>query len=418
MAEKNYIITQLQEDGSLLKLHPQTKAENVVYGNSNLQEAVSQVEGKVSTVEGQVSQLEEQVTGITGGGVVTGVKGEAETEYRKGNVNITKENLGLGNVNNVAITEDQVAQIGTNKTNVEANAAQIAINKADIATNTGNITTAQETANQALALAQQRASVHVFDTHAAMVSALKAANKTAYKVGDIILIKETNVDDYWISAVLDTNTGTYGYYELRVYEGDTPDLVDYQTKNLVTKVTVNGVEQKTVESAIQALKGYLDSVNVKAGTNETNIATNASAIQALQTKDGELQEAVNANTQKLATVEETANGAKSQSDTNKADIAKIVSGDTVVKKASQLETARNFTLEDDVTGTASFDGTGDVKISTTLKASGVTAGTYSAVTVNAKGIVTYGSQVIEVGTTGQTTPSASLAAGGLFFQEI
>lgn len=37
---------------------------------------------------------------------VTGVKGDEETEYRKGNVNITKENIGLGNVPNVA-TNDQ-----------------------------------------------------------------------------------------------------------------------------------------------------------------------------------------------------------------------------------------------------------------------------------------------------------------------
>ena len=37
-----------------------------------------------------------------GGGDVTGVKGNAESNYRKGNVNITPENLGLGNVNNTS----------------------------------------------------------------------------------------------------------------------------------------------------------------------------------------------------------------------------------------------------------------------------------------------------------------------------
>ncbi len=56
--------------------------------------------------------------------------------------------------------------------------------------------------------------------------------------------------------------------------------------------------------------------------------------------------------------------------------------------------------------------------SSDLATSGVTAGTYSAVTVNNKGIVTAGLQVVEVGTTGQTTPSANLVAGGLFFKEI
>lgn len=35
-------------------------------------------------------------------GSVTGVKGSAETEYRTGDVNITKDNIGLGNVDNTA----------------------------------------------------------------------------------------------------------------------------------------------------------------------------------------------------------------------------------------------------------------------------------------------------------------------------
>ncbi len=39
---------------------------------------------------------------------VTGVKGEAEASYRKGNVNITKENLGLDKVDNTADEEKSV----------------------------------------------------------------------------------------------------------------------------------------------------------------------------------------------------------------------------------------------------------------------------------------------------------------------
>lgn len=36
---------------------------------------------------------------------VAGVKGEAESSYRKGNVNITKKNLGLDKVDNTADEE-------------------------------------------------------------------------------------------------------------------------------------------------------------------------------------------------------------------------------------------------------------------------------------------------------------------------
>ena len=53
-----------------------------------------------------------------------------------------------------------------------------------------------------------------------------------------------------------------------------------------------------------------------------------------------------------------------------------------------------------------------------LADSGVTAGTYSAVAVDAKGRVTAGNQLVEWGTDGQTTPSASLAVGGLFFMKV
>ena len=51
-----------------------------------------------------------------------------------------------------------------------------------------------------------------------------------------------------------------------------------------------------------------------------------------------------------------------------------------------------------------------------LARTGVTAGQYSAVNVDAKGRVTAGGQSIEWGTTGQTTPSGDLMVGGLFME--
>lgn len=51
-----------------------------------------------------------------------------------------------------------------------------------------------------------------------------------------------------------------------------------------------------------------------------------------------------------------------------------------------------------------------------LRPTGVTAGTYSAVTVDTKGRVTAGSQIIEWGTSGQTKPTSNLVVGGLFMK--
>lgn len=89
-----------------------------------------------------------------------------------------------------------------------------------------------------------------------------------------------------------------------------------------------------------------------------------------------------------------------------------------VNSASKLTNAKTFQLTGDITGSATTDLSTGMSISTTLKDSGVSAGTYSAVQVNSKGLVTNGKQVIEVGTTGQTTPSDNLVVGGLFFKEV
>lgn len=66
------------------------------------------------------------------------------------------------------------------------------------------------------------------------------------------------------------------------------------------------------------------------------------------------------------------------------------SGTTAAGKANKLTTARNIALAGDVTGQAAFDGSGNISITTTYKNSGVTAGTYRSVTVDAKGNITGG----------------------------
>ncbi|MGO2451186.1 phage tail protein [Pseudomonas taetrolens] len=55
--------------------------------------------------------------------------------------------------------------------------------------------------------------------------------------------------------------------------------------------------------------------------------------------------------------------------------------------AVKLKTARKIAVTGDATGDASFDGSANASIALTLADSGVSAGTYSKVTVNAKGLV-------------------------------
>ena len=62
----------------------------------------------------------------------------------------------------------------------------------------------------------------------------------------------------------------------------------------------------------------------------------------------------------------------------KAAYDKALSAETKSASADKLTTARNISLTGDVTGSASFDGSANAAITSTLKNSGVTAGSYGA----------------------------------------
>lgn len=66
----------------------------------------------------------------------------------------------------------------------------------------------------------------------------------------------------------------------------------------------------------------------------------------------------------------------------------------VVESAEKLSTARNISISGAATGSTSFDGSADATIALTLANSGVTAGSYNKVTVNAKGLITSGENVV------------------------
>ncbi len=86
--------------------------------------------------------------------------------------------------------------------------------------------------------------------------------------------------------------------------------------------------------------------------------------------------------------------------------------------ASRLATARALSVSGDATGSASFDGSADAAIALALAASGVTAGTYPKVTVDAKGRVTAGAALLasdvptlNQSTTGNAATATALATG-------
>jgi len=256
---------------------------------------------------------------IADNGGVTGVKGEAETTYRKGNVSISKANVGLGNV--------------TNDAQVKRSEMGVANGVATLGTD-GKVPAAQ--------LPAYVDDVLEYDNKAAF----PATGETA----KIYVAKDTNLTYRWGgSAYIEISVSlALGETSSTAYAGD-------KGKALATRVTAA----------------------------EENITSNDQDITELQ------------------------NRAKALED-----------GTSAAGKATKLATARKISLTGDATGNTTFDGTADKSIAVTLANTGVTAGTYSAVAVDAKGRVTAGSQIIEWGTSGQTTPSANLAVGGLFFMLI
>lgn len=447
--KKKTQVTQLVNTADGLKLqqyYPETTAEvtniKAIAGvtGTNVQQALESIQGNINDitgggtvtnvngVKGAVNIAEGTNIGVTVSGQNITISTPAEENVinevqlngtkitptgKKVNVQVTKATVGLSNVNNVAITQTQVDQIGTN---------------------TENITKAQTKADQAYALAEGRSSAYSFATYSAMVTALKTAPKNQYRIGDSLYIKEEGVLDYWVSDILSTNTGTYGYYELLPLEGKV-DLTDYQTKNLVTPINVSRTTKTTVESALQA-------INTLAGTNKTEIQRldavagiaeeNVTKILIGETEVPNATEAIKATNVDLAVTvtADTTNGDKVSigAGTGKKAEFNVVNA----KKSAtsdKLTTARKITVNvnsgkksnntTDIlgTGNATFDGSADKSISVELGASGVTAGAYSAVQVNAKGIVTGGGNIVEFDT-GTGHPSTNLAVGGLFFKII
>ena len=304
----------------------QIKAEAAIAG---------QVAGaSLSTILTSIYNLAKN-SGVTS---VTVGSGSKET----GDVTITLAKLGT-----VAITQDQVNQINTNKS---------------------NITKAQNRADAAYSLAQGRSRGVSFETVDSMKEALKSASNSEYKVGDQLFIKATNVPDYWISGILSTNTGETGYYEIAELETQKVDLSNYATKEEVAAV------QEEAEAAQTA------------------------ANQAQSTAD---------------TAKSTANTANSTATANKTSITNITNGTTAVGKANQLTNSRNIKLTGDATGSAAFNGSADASINVTLSNTGVAAGVYSAVQVDAKGRVLKGQQMVAFATSMSDTTLNNLAIGGI-----
>ena len=142
-------------------------------------------------------------------------------------------------------------------------------------------TSASQIATEAKNIAQGKSKASVFETQNDMLTALKAAAKDAYNIGDNLLIKETGVPDYWVSGILDDNTGSAGYFTISPLESEKVDLTDYPTKKELTDGTF------TVAKATSALSANT-AQTAQTATNAGNVTQqiNGVALSQIFAADG------------------------------------------------------------------------------------------------------------------------------------
>ncbi|GEM_PF-3704604 len=234
-------------------------------------------------------------------------------------------------------------------------------------------------------------------------------------VGDVALDASGNIDTTKSNLQpLATRSGLVDG-NLVQYDGTNQTLVDSKAKigDLQTKKdNTLATTEKTIAGAINEVKETADNALSKANTN-------ASAIKKITDGTTTVPNAQNAayakksDTANAATTAETATTATTA---NKVGHSLTLRGgndsaEFHVKFNGASDTVVRFS-DDLYQSDGAFSNSAYIGLTDT----GVQTGTYSAVTVDSKGRVTEGSQVIEWGKSGQTTPTSSLVVGGLFFE--
>ena len=156
----------------------------------------------------------------------------------------------------------------------------------------------------------------------------------------------------------------------------TLDASGYLTSAQIPPLLITDTSVVASQAAMLALTAQTGDVAVRTDLNKTFILKGTDAT-------------VLANWQELLTPT-ASNLVTSVNGQTGAVVISTITGNA--STATTLQTARTISLTSDVTGSVSFDGSSNVSITSTLSNTGVAAGTYGRVTVDAKGRVTAGAQ--------------------------
>ena len=445
--EKRKIHRVIDDAGTLVQVLPETSAEQVTLADAAGNFTSNNVEGALAEVAQDIAALE---TGFATAGKVDDVQDVNGASIVTNKIaKLSKAAVGLGNVDNTADANKSVKHATSADSATTATSATTA-NSATKATQdaSGNVITSTYATKTELqeGLAGKSQS-KTYNNYQAFVTAVNAMNNTALKVGDNVFIVTQGVPDMWVSAV-NSSSATYtyssdsaivtalgsangltvGYYVFRELETEKVDLTAYQTK---TDNSLN-TTSKTVVGAINEVKGTADSALSKANANATeiaNIKNGTTKVKKAETADNATNVTTNINGKAITDIFETnsttVKNATKANNANYATSAGKVSSALKIKVVDMVSggirtlsydgsSERQYDL--DTTDFQTTAGTANSPTPISLRPTGVTAGQYSAVNVDAKGRVKAGGKSIEWGTSGQTTPSGDLMLGGLFME--
>lgn len=411
---------------------------------SNIKVDSSKTGTTATNVESALKELKEEIKSTADevkDGVVTGIKGSEETDFRKGQVEITKENIGLGNVLNVGsyskeesdnkyqvqgdyatrseipttLPASDVYSWAKEPTKPSYDKSEIGLSNVDNTSDADKpISTAtQQALDNVIEIAEGKTKTYVLEianneffnsqedllyfslTDKFVTIGGETISFGSLKIGDVILVKDLDVPDRYVGFKKQSDVLNFLYlYKL---ETQKVDLSDYALNEEIVKIK-DGTT--IVKKAEQDKNG--DDISTTYLKNNSNGKIESTGIINFIVE----QKYPEIILESFDGMKATIMPAGIDINSGGANIASItLDGNNVVTENS-FKTING----------ESIVGTGNIV--TKLEDSGVEAGTYSAVQVNAKGIVTSGKQIIEVGVAGQTEPSDNLAVGGIFFQEI
>lgn len=291
-------------------------------------------------------------------------------------------------------------------------------------------------ADQAISIANGQSHAYVFANVAGLRSGTLSSNQpiSGYKVGDSIYIIAPDVSDFWISGGSSNGAASNANVINSAKKGDTVivkwgssyvsltaleskrDLSGYATTSALNSALGNFYDKTTIQRDYVPYSGATKPVNL--GNNVLTVSDDAQATEISsgkielrgRTPAGAAADIVDITLRGIKVGDTTYDYPEGRSSPLATEEFVTDQGYQTAGEVGTLINAGTVTLKGDVTGNGKVNDSG---ITTTLSNTGIHAGTYSALKVDAKGRAIEGGQQIVFAPTLNDSALSNLVIGGV-----